>query len=73
MVVDGELWVDTLPTIISAVVMVDTESDTSTSRQAWTFTRKAHTAFLDAYGLSATNVPLVQYDVAATPPFRLLA
>ena len=72
MVIDGEQWVDTLPSIISAVVMVDTESDTSTSRQAWAFTRKTHAAFLEAYGLSAADVPLLQYDVAATPPFRLL-
>ena len=72
-IVDGEAWAESLPSIISAVVMVDTESDTSTSKQAWQFTRRAHLEFLRTFQLNAASFPLVLYDVAASPrPFRLL-
>ena len=54
------------------MVVVDTESDTATSKKEWDYAVRAHQAFLEHFGLSADSLPLVQYDVAATPPFRWL-
>ncbi|KAL3895239.1 MAG: hypothetical protein SGPRY_013565, partial [Prymnesium sp.] len=44
-VVDGHHWVENLPSIILAAVMVDGEKDTAASKHAWSFTRKARSDF----------------------------
>lgn len=72
-VVDGHHWVENLPSIILAAVMVDGEKDTAASKHAWSFTRKARSDFVETFGLSPMSVPLVLYDPSATSAhFRLV-